>query len=75
MRAAQSPVCSISNHPTGEKISGKFVITYGDDTEVLELIEEPFDTVALAVEHKIARSGVLRFRPSSKPTSHQSLGN
>ena len=39
---------------SGEKISGQFVITRGDGTEVLELIEEAFDEVAFAVEREIA---------------------
>jgi hypothetical protein len=41
---------------TGEKISGEFVITCGDGTEVFELIEKSFDKVAFAVEREIARS-------------------
>src|ERR1019366_6213072 len=50
------PVPSGGQLHSGEKISGEFVITCGDGTEVFELIEDRFDKVAFAVDRKIARS-------------------
>ena len=59
---------------SGEKISGEFVITCGDGTEVFELIEEPFDKVAFAVEREIARSRGLAVGLGRDDRSNSPLG-
>lgn len=42
-----------------EEVSGEFVVTGGDGTEVFELVEESLDEVALAVEREIDRTADL----------------
>src|ERR1035437_7426009 len=59
---------------SGEEISGEFVITCGDGTEVFELIEEPFDKVTFAVEREIARSRGLAVGLGRDDWSDSSLG-
>ena len=59
---------------SGEKISGEFVITCGDGTEVFELIEEPFGKVAFTVERKIARSRGLAVGLGRDDRSNSPLG-
>ena len=39
----------------GEEISGEFVISGCDGSEVFEYVEEPFDQIALTIEREIAR--------------------
>ena len=59
---------------SGEKISGEFVITCGDGTEVFELIEKSFDKVAFAVECKIALSRAFAVGLGRDDRSNSPLG-
>lgn len=42
-----------------EKVSGELVEAGGDATEVLKLVEEPFDEISLAIESVVDRPLVL----------------
>jgi len=48
-----SPKAGSRQHHGCEEVSGSFVVTCGDTAEVLELIEEALDEVALPVERVI----------------------
>ena len=36
----------------GEEVCGVFFVARGESPEVLDLVEEPFDTVARALKHR-----------------------